>query len=97
MNIHLVTLVVDFAKLLPWDTAGNPIVFLYFGPETVLPLASFLAGAIGVILMFWRYILGFIRRSFRTLFRRNKAQVDLADTLDVDSEVAITSSNNNPA
>jgi hypothetical protein len=35
------------------------------GPETILPVASILASIIGVILMFWRLILGSIRRLFR--------------------------------
>ena len=30
------------------------MLFAYLGPETTLPLASFLAGAVGFVLMFWR-------------------------------------------
>jgi hypothetical protein len=38
------------------------ILLLYFGPETSLPLASALAGAIGVLLMVWGRVLGLIRK-----------------------------------
>ena len=37
---------------------------LYLGPETVMPLVSFLAAALGVILIFWRYIVRFFKRIF---------------------------------
>lgn len=30
------------------------MLFAYLGPETTLPIASFLAGAVGFVLMFWR-------------------------------------------
>lgn len=35
---------------------------LYLGPETYLPLASVAAGAVGLILTFWRRFVGFLRR-----------------------------------
>ncbi len=46
------------------------MVNLYLGPNTVMPLASIVAAIVGVILIFWRFIFGFIRRGFRALFRR---------------------------
>jgi hypothetical protein len=47
-----------------------PIIVLYVGPETILPLTSFLAAAVGVLLMFWRYVVGLIRRAWRFLVRK---------------------------
>jgi len=44
---------------------------LYFGPETLMPLASALAAAVGAILMFWRRGLALIRRIGARIFRRS--------------------------
>lgn len=41
----------------------------YIGPETMLPLASFFAAALGIILMFWKFIFRLIRRMFTAIFR----------------------------
>ena len=56
----------------------------YIGPETMLPLASILAAGVGVILMFWRYIIQLIRRMFGAIFRifhRKKKNVDAGTAL----------------
>jgi hypothetical protein len=37
---------------------------LYFGPETYLPLASAAAGLLGLLLTFWRRVVGWGRRAF---------------------------------
>ena len=47
----------------PWLRA---IAFLYLGPETVMPLTSALAAVLGVLLIFWRSMVGFFKRLFRT-------------------------------
>jgi len=47
---------------------------LYFGPETYLPLASFIAAGIGGLLTFWRRIVGFIRRFFTKMSDRRRAR-----------------------
>jgi hypothetical protein len=48
---------------LPLDLfSGLTTGLLYLGPETVMPLVSFLAAALGIILIFWRYILRFVKR-----------------------------------
>ncbi len=47
-----------------------PILLGYVGPETVLPVASFLAGILGVLLMFGRNVLLMIKRGFLFLFRK---------------------------
>ena len=47
------------------------MIFAYFGPETVLPMTSIVAAAVGVIMMFgrnsFRFALMFVRRAFRFL------------------------------
>jgi hypothetical protein len=42
---------------------------MYIGPETMMPLASALAAVAGVLMMFWRRVVGFVRSAF-TAFSR---------------------------
>ena len=44
-------------------------VFLYLGPETIMPLASILATIVGGILVFWRFIVGGIKKIYRKIRR----------------------------
>ena len=37
---------------------------LYFGPETYMPLASAVAAGVGIVLAFWRRLVGLTRRAF---------------------------------
>ena len=43
---------------------------MYFGPETLMPVASALAVVAGVILMFWRKTVGVVRASYRFMARQ---------------------------
>jgi hypothetical protein len=45
-----------------------PVIFLYVGPETILPLTSALAALVGFFLMFWRRCVGVIRKIWRMMF-----------------------------
>jgi hypothetical protein len=47
-------------------------VFAYFSPETVLPLTSILASAVGVLLLFGRSALRLVRGLFRIATRRGR-------------------------
>ncbi len=49
--------------VLPW-------LLLYIGPDVFLPLASALAAVVGVILMFWQRLVGWVRSLWRMVFRR---------------------------
>ena len=51
-----------------------PIMMLYIGPETILPLASALAAIGGVLLMFWQRFAGLVRKLWRVIARK---QVDV--------------------
>jgi hypothetical protein len=42
-----------------------PFIFFYLGPETIMPLASILAAALGLILIFWRSIKKFLMKMFK--------------------------------
>ncbi len=88
MHAHLFDLIVFAATVLPGSSSSSPIVFLYFGPEVVFPLASFLAAAAGVILVFWRQIRSLIGKGFRFVARKKETPVEIRD--DLDTELAIT-------
>jgi hypothetical protein len=42
----------------------GPSIFLYLGPETILPLGSIVAALIGVVLIGWRWIIAFFRKAY---------------------------------
>jgi len=46
------------------------VVVLYVGPDQILPLTSFLGAIIGILLIFWRYVVGLAGRVWQFLFRR---------------------------
>jgi hypothetical protein len=50
-----------------------PIVFLYVGPETLLPLTSALAAITGVLLIFWHHVVGIVRKVWRFCFTRSRS------------------------
>jgi hypothetical protein len=54
---------------------GTPVL-LYLGPETIMPITSVLAAAVGVILIFWRHVTITVRSSFRRLFNRKPVYSD---------------------
>lgn len=64
------TVLLVYLSALPPQLLSN-VAPMYLGPETVLPLASVLAAAIGVILMFWRTVIGFVRQGVNTVLRRD--------------------------
>jgi hypothetical protein len=45
-------------------------MFLYIGPETMLPLASALTAILGVLLMFWQRVVGLLRKFWRIIVRK---------------------------
>ncbi len=47
--------------------ASQWLIFLYMGPDTMMPLASALAAIIGTLLMFWHRLVGWVRRAYRGL------------------------------
>jgi hypothetical protein len=46
------------------------MIFAYFGPETMMPLASIFAAAVGVFLMFGRNVMSIGRGMIRRVWRR---------------------------
>jgi hypothetical protein len=55
------------------------LLFAYVGPDTVLPLASVVAGAFGVLLVFWNLIWGWTKRGVRRLLGRHDVPTLPAD------------------
>lgn len=42
------------------------VMLLYGGPDAVMPIASALAGIIGILLMIWQRVVSFCRRLYQT-------------------------------
>jgi hypothetical protein len=53
-----------------------PLVFMYVGPDLIMPLTSALAAIVGVLLMFWNRVTGFVRAAWRLIFQRNSTPRD---------------------
>ncbi len=45
---------------------------MYIGPDALMPVASFFAAVIGVVLMFWRKLWGAVRLLFARLSGKSK-------------------------
>ena len=43
---------------------------MYIGPDQLMPIASALAAVGGVVLMFWRRLVGAVRMAFHLLAQR---------------------------
>lgn len=48
----------------------QPLMLLYIGPDLLLPFTSAIAAVVGVILMFWHRLTGWVRSVWRSIFRR---------------------------
>ncbi|MGH7709686.1 MAG: hypothetical protein ACREOG_00285 [Gemmatimonadaceae bacterium] len=45
---------------------------MYIGPDALMPVASFFAAVVGVLLMFWRRVWGAVRMLFARLTTKTK-------------------------
>jgi hypothetical protein len=50
-----------FVALFPHSTVF-PVVWLYIGPDVLMPLTSALAAIAGVLMMFWQRVAGLVGR-----------------------------------
>lgn len=55
----------------------------YLGPETIMPLASILAAVVGISLIFWRFIVNFIKKLFKV---GGSSQESVDELIDPDAE-----------
>lgn len=52
------------------------VIFGYIGPETTLPMMSVVASALGIVLMFGRYLLNFAKSCARVIQGKNHAELN---------------------
>ena len=71
MTVPTVTLALVMDHLLRPDAGLWTLTLLYVGPDQILPLASFLSAFVGIILIFWRYLVGLVKRAWHTLVKRS--------------------------
>ena len=71
MIVTTVTLALVMDHLLRPDAGLWTLTLLYVGPDQILPLASFLSAFVGVLLIFWRYLVGLVKRAWHTLVKRS--------------------------
>jgi hypothetical protein len=65
------------------DNSRAPeMLFAYIGPETMMPVASVLAGVVGVFMMFGRSVVGFGRGLVRRVPKPKTAEKPEPDSLD---------------
>jgi hypothetical protein len=50
----------------------SPTVMLYVGPDQIMPITSALGALVGVALMFWNRITGFVARTWVAVSRRSR-------------------------
>jgi hypothetical protein len=84
MDAYLVTLFMGQSWWFPADAASPAAVLLYFGPETLMPVGSFLAAMVGMLLLFWRQTVAMARNGLRKVFVRRSAysRMDTGDSPD---------------
>ncbi len=66
MHISLATVV----QILPSGWDPQFLVLGYIGPNVAIPLASFLAAFLGVILLFGRQLVGLVRKAYKAVRAR---------------------------
>jgi len=71
MTVPTVTLALVMDHLLRPDAGLWTLMLLYVGPDQILPLVSFLGAIIGVLLIFWRYVVASVRRVWHALVKRS--------------------------
>lgn len=82
MNLHAFIAINIPMQVLSQDLEKTSLVLAYMGPQTVLPLASFIAAIVGFVLIFWRFVAKVVRRFFNFIFRRGHANDDAISPLD---------------
>jgi hypothetical protein len=84
MDIHASTLFIGQFPVLLTNGFPPSMVLLYLGPETIMPVGSFLAAALGVFLIFWRQTVAIARNSFKRVFVRKSGYSEFNSEMNVD-------------
>lgn len=53
-----------------FDPLQFAVIFLYAGPDQILPLVSILGTIVGILLIWWRRFVVLIRKGWRALSRK---------------------------
>lgn len=70
MTVSAAMLGLVMHHLLRPDAGFSTLPLLYVGPDQILPLASFLSAFVGLLLIFWRYVVGLVKRAWYALVKR---------------------------
>jgi hypothetical protein len=71
----IILLSIGVAQATISDAGLIPVIQAYLGPETMMPLASAIAGAVGVGLIFWQRVTMMIRNAFKRVFSKKEDEV----------------------
>ena len=75
--MHIDLVVCDLVRVFGLETNHwYGAIILYLGPETMMPVASFLAGIIGAVIMFWQRLVRWARRFTRYFKSRSRKPVE---------------------
>jgi hypothetical protein len=82
MNICDALLLISFS----YTTA---IAFLYAGPDQILPLMSILGTIIGFLLIWWRRLVGLIRKGWRSASRKPRPTIKLEPSVKLEPSATL--------
>jgi len=89
--MHMILLIASVIAVvpepLPW-LFETPI-FLYLGPETILPLGSAIAALVGFLLIFWRTLFSIARRSYYKITGRPMPEPEAEENPEENDETDI--------
>lgn len=80
MTIHDPVIITSVVNAIGSTVQQGARAAAYPGPETVMPVASFLAAIVGVLLIFGRSALALGRKAFRQLFKRGETSAPRDDS-----------------
>ena len=71
MVLHGISALLAAAVPAEPESPLGAVLQLYVGPDQILPLTSFLGVIVGLVLMFWRYVVALVGRVWRFLARKS--------------------------
>lgn len=72
MGVHNFVVQLGPDHILRMATSSRALVFLYVGPDQMLPLTSALGAIVGVLLMFWHRVVALVRKAWRLLLQKSQ-------------------------
>ena len=65
-------MVIESAQTTVTLLTKSPVILAYIGPDQIMPITSVLSAIVGVALMFWNRIVGFVARTWAGIARRSQ-------------------------